>query len=96
MQIEMISVAEGADTNLKQLRSMTESTTFAGIRGSVGDTGLTYLFQARSKKTKGINDLYAAQNDGTDDSTSKVPGNKHTPWDDGSVQESWWWCDRDV
>ena len=33
----------------------TNSTTFAGVRGSVGDTGVSYVFQARSKKSKGTN-----------------------------------------
>ena len=36
------------------VRKLTESTTFAGIRGSVGDTGLTYLtgfkLEAKSRK----------------------------------------------
>ena len=67
-----------ATTNLKQLRSQKDSTTFAGIRGSVGDTGLTYLFQARSKKTKGSSDVYT--DNANTDSTSKLDTNKHTPW----------------
>ena len=70
----------GEATNLVQLRSQKDATTFAGIRGSVGDTGLTYLFQARSKKSKGTNDVYTSQADGTEDTTSKVAANKHTPW----------------
>ena len=69
---------DSGDDPIEQLRSQTDSTTFAGVRGSVGDTGVSYVFQARSKKTKGQNDLIADQN--TDDSTSKLLPNKHSPW----------------
>ena len=31
----------------------TEKTLFAGVRGSVGDTGVSYVLQVRSKKSKG-------------------------------------------
>ena len=52
----------------------TDKTTFAGIRGSIADTGVSYLFQARSKKAKG-------NTGGADESAdSAVDANKHSPW----------------
>ena len=56
-----------------------DSTTFAGVRGSVGDTGVSYVFQARSKKAKGKQDVYAV--DQEDDATGAgIDANKHSPW----------------
>ena len=47
----------------------TDSTTFAGLSGSVADTGVSYAFAMRSKKSKG-----------NDTDGAAVPANKHTPW----------------
>ena len=69
----------GEDAN-EQLRSQTDTTTFAGVRGSVGDTGVSYVFQARSKKSKGSNEVQGENADGEDDGTSPVAANKHSPW----------------
>ena len=71
--------ADGEDITVDVVRKQTESTTFAGIRGSVGDTGLTYLFQARSKKTKGDKDVYSAGENGVPVGAD-VATAKHTPW----------------
>ena len=54
--------------------SQTNKTTFMGVRGSVGDTGVSYVFQARNKKTKGT---AVTDNNGTE---VAIPSNKHTPW----------------
>ena len=45
--------AAGTASAVRHIANKTDKTTFAGIRGSVGDTGVSYLFQARSKKSKG-------------------------------------------
>ena len=39
--------------DVTHIASQTDKTTFAGVRGGVGDTGVSYLFQARSKKSSG-------------------------------------------
>ena len=59
-----------------QLRSSQKiSTTFAGVRGSVGDTGVSYLFQARSKKAEGTELA-----DSGEVSLRPIAPNKHTTW----------------
>ena len=65
----------------------TNSTTFAGVRGSVGDTGISYVFQARSKKSKGTHGglAYAAKTVNDDEVTgiqsgADVPTNSSSPW----------------
>ena len=65
---------KGEDKTTVITGKRTDKTTFAGIRGSVGDTGVSYLFQARSKKTKG--------NTGGADANADEPvaANKHSPW----------------
>ena len=67
-----------AGTTNTQLRSQADSTTFAGVRGSVGDTGVTYIFQARGKKSKGTNEVQGF--DSATDGESSVASNKRTPW----------------
>ena len=57
--------------------SVTDKETYAGIRGSVGDTGVSYVFQAISKKSKGKVDTYE---NGSQNSEEDVDTNKHTPW----------------
>jgi predicted porin len=52
----------------------TDNTTFAGIRGSIADTGVSYLFQARSKKAKGNTGGATANAD------VAVGANKRSPW----------------
>ena len=37
----------------KSTVNQTDKTLFAGVRGSVGDTGVSYLLQVRSKKSNG-------------------------------------------
>ena len=41
---------------------------------------MSYVFQARSKKSKGSNDVQGVAANGDDDGTSSVAANKHTPW----------------
>ena len=56
----------------------TGKTTFAGIRGSIADTGVSYLFQARSKKAKG--NTGGAKNGTEKGDNMAVDANKHSPW----------------
>ena len=65
----------------------TNSTTFAGVRGSVGDTGISYVFQARSKKSKGTHGGSAyTPATANDDAVpgiqagADVPKNGSSPW----------------
>ena len=65
----------------------TDATTFAGVRGSVGDTGVSYVFQARSKKSKGTHGgrAYAAATANAVavpgiQSGANVPTNSSSPW----------------
>ena len=65
----------------------TNSTTFAGVRGSVGDTGVSYVFQARSKKSKGTHGgrAHAPATANADavpgiQSGAGVPTNSSSPW----------------
>ncbi len=60
------------------IANQTDKTTFAGLRGSVGDTGVSYVFQARSKKTKGTMESGAANIDGNVE--ADLDADKHTPW----------------
>ena len=53
----------------------TDKTTFAGIHGSVGDTGVSYLFQARSKKAEGTELAYSGEV-----APRPIAPNKHTTW----------------
>ena len=71
-----------ADDNKELVISQNDSTTFAGIRGSVGDTGLNYLFQARSKKSKGNKEVWASTDilNAERAMPAAIDANKHTPW----------------
>ncbi len=57
--------------------NQTDKTTFAGVRGSVGDTGVSYLFQARSKKSKGTTASYQS---GAGNAKAGINPDKHTTW----------------
>ena len=49
-----------------QTRTRKHTTTFWGVRGSVGDTGVSYVFQARNKKMTGTNAVRGDADDGTE------------------------------
>ena len=80
------------DMLLKYKRSTKRvSGTYAGIRGSVGDTGLSYVFQVVKLKTKSTNagTPYAPETGSGDDLVAAVPGiqggaanaqTSSTPW----------------
>ena len=61
-------------------------TTFAGVRGSVGDTGVGYLFQVRKNKTTNtLNDVVGGAADtnessATDDVNDNTQTISNTPW----------------
>ena len=63
-----------ASVTMPHVTKRTNKTTFMGVRGSVADTGVSYVFQARNKKTKGTAE--------TDDRGAKadLAADKHTPW----------------
>ena len=61
-------------------RSRTDKTTFMGVRGSVGDTGVSYVFQARSKKASGTQENKVGESDNNDNTMTNIAANKHTPW----------------
>ena len=48
-----VLVAAAVKAVTKSTVNQTDKTFFAGVRGSVGDTGVSYLLQVRSKKSKG-------------------------------------------
>ena len=61
----------------------TDKMVFAGIRGSVGDTGVSYLFQATSKKTKGHGSKGTNPDGTTNYMAAKADSyapNRHTAW----------------
>jgi hypothetical protein len=61
----------------------TDKMVFAGIRGSVGDTGVSYLFQATSKKTKGHGSKGTNPDGTTNYMAAKADSyapNRHTEW----------------
>ena len=72
--------ADDAAADSIKIRSQTDKTTFLGIRGSVGDTGVSYLFQARSKKANGSAETKVNGQDNTQNTSAAIPANKHTPW----------------
>ena len=55
----------------------TSTTTFAGVRGSVGDTGVSYVFQMRKKKVKNTDNQAA-------DAATKHETNSNSPWNLGA------------
>jgi hypothetical protein len=52
-------VTAAVDAVTKSTVNQTDKTLFAGVRGSVGDTGVSYVLQVRTKKSKG-NEAYDA------------------------------------
>ena len=67
--------AMSADADNLQVAEMKTKTAFYGIRGGLGDTGVSFVLQVQSKKDSGKN---AAVDENT--AATNVDANKRTPW----------------